>query len=381
MHVGIFNLIHPKMKQELKEIYINRILRALGFSIISVFVPIYLLNLNFLLNEVLFYLFGAYFFLGLFSFLASYLESKIGVKHTLSIGTFFSIIFFIMLFTIGSMNWPLSLIAFIQGLALSLFWIPFNANFVKSADKGKYGTEIGLLVALPHTIGVIGPLLGVLVILYFGFDILLILACIILILSVMPFFFTKDIKPRIKRIKNLFHRRNLNYFDLYIVKGIISGVMAIWPIFIFYVASDYLTIGIVDSLKGFAAVVFTFIVGAMCDRIKLSHIFKIAGVLNIIVWTGIFLTSNSPSIFILSFLIGFVYIFVSIPIFVLSTMVAQKTPTEFMVFREIALSIGRCSIIALMILLPFEDKFRIPFIIVAIVSIYLMLFNTKRVDF
>ena len=369
------------MKLELKEIYICRVLRALGLSVITVFVPIYLLNLGYPLNDVLLYLFFEFLFLAVFSPYASYLESKLGIKHTLSLGTLFQVVFLLMLFTIESMGWSLPFLGFMNGFAHALFWIPFNANFVKTADKGKYGREVGILAALPHTMAVIGPLFGALMITYFSFDATVILACVILSLSITPFFLTKDIKPKVRRIENLFHRRNWNYFDLYVVKGFLSVVMLIWPIFVFYIVGDYVTIGIIEALKGFGAAIFTFIVGIICDKIKLGHVFKIAGILNVIIWVTVFLTSSSPPIFILSFLIGLVYIFVSIPTFVLSTMVSQKTPTEFMVFREIALCTGRCSLLALMIFLPFENKFTIPFILAAIVSVYLIIFRTRRVKF
>ena len=78
-------LQHLKMihfREELIELYSCRLLRAFALSLIGVFIPIYLLELGFSFEMVMFYLVTKYSVLGLISPFSAWIETKIGVKHT-----------------------------------------------------------------------------------------------------------------------------------------------------------------------------------------------------------------------------------------------------------------------------------------------------------
>ena len=53
-HFAIHRVV--KIRNELEEIYLNQVIRTFAVSLIGIFIPIYLLNIGFALNEALFYL-------------------------------------------------------------------------------------------------------------------------------------------------------------------------------------------------------------------------------------------------------------------------------------------------------------------------------------
>lgn len=376
MHTHIFGLLHTK--KELTEIYLNRIIRSLAFSLIGVFVPIYLLKLGFLLNEVLMFILLSYAFFFLFSPLSAKVESKVGIKHTISLGSLLAILFFLLLFTVEYFNWSLLFIALVQGASWALYYIPFNADFVRNSEKGRYGIEVSLLAIVPHLTAIIAPLIGALVITSFNFNILLLTVSILMVISVIPLFATRDPRYKLKKgIRKMFRPENSKYIPMYLVKGMIFACVIIWPIYVFYFLEHYIVIGIVDSIKGVAAAIFTFLIGWFIDRFRLNIFFKIAAILNFIIWLSVFFVGSSQSIFVLSFLVSFALISMTIPTFVLSTKIGKRNPTEFMVFRESILNIGRILMFVLMIILPFEYKFQVAFILTALASLYLLIFKPE----
>jgi MFS family permease len=99
-HDHSFNFID--LKSELHELYINMALRTFARSLISIFIPLYLLGLGF-------DFFIAIGFYGVFAithaimgFPAAWLSSKIGLKHLILSSFPFMIIFFLLLYSINS---------------------------------------------------------------------------------------------------------------------------------------------------------------------------------------------------------------------------------------------------------------------------------------
>ena len=72
---------HMLQNKEVDELYVNLGLRAFSFGLISIFIPLFLLNLGYSLFEVfVFFTFNSVFHI-LALYFATYLSSKIGLKH------------------------------------------------------------------------------------------------------------------------------------------------------------------------------------------------------------------------------------------------------------------------------------------------------------
>src|SRR4051812_29274710 len=77
---------------ELSEIYISMMFRALALSVVGIFVPIYLYKLGYGLTSILLF-YGTFSFMRMLcDVLAGYTVARIGPKHTMLMSTFFQII-------------------------------------------------------------------------------------------------------------------------------------------------------------------------------------------------------------------------------------------------------------------------------------------------
>ena len=88
MH-NIHNILHfltktLGIKKELKELYLNIVLHILAISLIGIFIPIYLLDIGFDLNAVLYFFLVYWFFFMAGAPLVGKLVSRIGTKYTIS---------------------------------------------------------------------------------------------------------------------------------------------------------------------------------------------------------------------------------------------------------------------------------------------------------
>jgi len=76
---------------------------------------------------------------------------------------------------------------------------------------------------------------------------------------------------------------------------------------------------------------------------------------------------------------GFVIILIDLPLFVLACERAKKeNPTEFMVFREFGLHIGRFALLLPLFLFPLMIKFRFAFLLAALASLYFLFARIKE---
>lgn len=376
-HFHLHKLV--RLKDEMHEMYLNRVLRTFAFSLIGIFIPIYLLNIGYTLNNVILYLIGQYLTMFLFSPFTGIIESKIGVKKTMFLGTSFFIVFFFLLFTIHIYYWPLLLLSIFYGIEQSLYWIPAVTNFAKFSKRGVRGREVGNWISLSQAVTVFAPLIGAWIIVSTGFDILLIIASILMILSISILFLTPDHVFPLGRMWSAFSRKNLNFFFLFFSKGSIHTANLIWPLFIYFIFPDYFFIGIAATLAGAASAMFTFFIGQISDRTSKLKILRISTFANILVWGAAVFVTTPTQVYILSFIKGFAYMMMVVPSFAIVCRESLKQNTVgFMIFREASYSLSRVVFLIILLLLPFSIKFQSVFILAAVFSLYFLFFKQSR---
>lgn len=132
-----------------------------------------------------------------------------------------------------------------------------------------------------------GPIIGALIITFFGFKVLFIIVSLLLLGSTIPLFLTEEIHvPREFSLKGFFKYQKLKNILGYIGTGIETRITTIvWPlfIFIFIFEEKYISLGFVSSMMLFSSLFFIFIAGKFSD-INRRLTLKIGTISNSIVW-------------------------------------------------------------------------------------------------
>ncbi len=345
------------IKGELKELYLNLAIRNFALSLIAVFIPIYLLNLGYLLNQVILYQLVYFAVAGIFAIPTAFLSSKYGFKHIVVISIPLMLLQMVLLFSLEYSKVPLYLIAFLGGLSMIFYWLPLNADFAKNSDKKHRGKQAGFLNAVSSASHLLGPLIGALLLKFFSFHLLFFIVLLLMIISTVPLFWTLDIREKSDlRFKVIFSKRHFKYLIKFIGQGMYYvGEGFIWPLFLFLFVYDTLNVGIATTLKGGGAIVFALILGKLSDLKGRKSLIKIGAVLYSLLWIFRQFFQGPIHVFIFSFLGGLLLTMTNIPFFAKVSDEANKEDIlEFMTFREIALSIGRLILLTILVLVSYK---------------------------
>lgn len=345
---------HHWLKSEIVEIYLNLAIRSFALSLGVIFIPIYLLNLGYGVNQLFAYYISVFAVFGAASVLVAKIGRKIGLKHLIIISIPFSIVFFILLFMLNNIDMTLLYsISFVEGLSSAFYWIPLNTLFAKYIKSKKASKQVSYIFSVPGMVSIVGPIVGGSLILLFGFKVLLLVISILLFTSLIPLFVTKDFKPHKDfSLKRILTKDNLKYFGGFFIHGIISvSGTILWPLFVFFVLRDVFSLGIIGTLGAISIVFFPLMLSKIQKKFTLLTLFKVGGFVAFIVFSLVPLARSAVEVYVASLFIGIILILVEMPFYTLAIKkAAKKNPLEFMIFREIALSIGRITILAFLLI-------------------------------
>ena len=377
MYFSILWQRHLNFKEEIIELYSARILRAFAYSLIGVFIPVYLLNLGFSFQQVIIFLLVKYFVLGISAPFIGLFQKKEGLKHTIILSTFILAVFLLMLYSIKTYNWNLVLLGAITGLELSFFWIPMNSDFSIHMKKESTGSQTSLLVVLPRVVTVISPFLGALIITYYSFNVLLIIAILIVLATAFPLTLTKDKHYQILPILDIFSKHNRKYTSIFLAKGILSSATLLWPLFLYFTSNNYIFIGGLSTLKAVAGAFIGLVIGKFSDK-NPQTVFKKVSLFSSLIWFTTIFISGALLVSIYSFLIGLAFVSFCIPTFAFICKDSYHDHmVELMIYREVVLSISRIFIFASAFILPIAIVFKVIFLIAAIASFSLVFFKAN----
>ena len=343
MHRPHYDL-HFLKNRELNELYISVAIKSFALSMISIFIPIFLLKLNYSLTNVLIFyaiLNAAH---ALFVIPAAKISSKYGFKHSIFLSIPILIVFYLALYTLEQFNWPICLLAVIFGINNSLFWMGYHVDFSKFSDKKNRSEEVGITRIVSLIFQVLGPVTGGLILTFIGFKALFATVSVLLMASAIPLFFSKDIHEPIPfSIKEIFKGQKIKNALAFVGHGIESGISSvIWPIFIFFtILNNFTTLGLVSSLSVLFSLVFVFIVAKFSD-IHRRLVLKIGAGLNAVIWGVRFFVKTTFQVFVVDSFYGISQSLIHIPFDALSYDKANKSDiVKFIMFREMIVQTGR----------------------------------------
>lgn len=277
---------------ELAEIYTSMTLRSLGFSLVGIFVPVYLYKSGVSLQDI--FLFFAVFFAVRVpvSYLAARVVGRIGPKHTIATSTVLFIFFLGMLVTFNSLGWPLLLLSVFYTLANGFFFIAMNTDFSKVKHQNHGGKELGWLYIFERAGGALGPIVGGLLAAWFAPEFTMVFAIIVFIASLIPLFMTREPVKTHQKISFKGFKYSKHIPD-YISMGAFNAVNVsngvYWPLLIavfIYTDDTYAKLGIIIGGSLAVSIISAHMFGKIIDSKKGAALLKygtfMSGVLNVI---------------------------------------------------------------------------------------------------
>ena len=184
---------HHFANKEILEMFSFQVLKELAFGLVNIFVPIYL----YIQGVPLFYIMLA--FTGrtalhsiIALFFGRFVLFRLGIKHTFILTTILYIISFIIIAQGTSFLWIVLWVLF-AGVANSFYAGAHHSYLALTLDKRSAGKEVAMLYILTIVVGIITPFVGAILILIFGFQSMLFVGSVLLVVSVVPLFYSPEI--------------------------------------------------------------------------------------------------------------------------------------------------------------------------------------------
>lgn len=369
----ISKLCVPK---SVKELYANKVLRDLGFSMINIFIPIYLFQTGFEFFEVLSFLLLWYMLQAPLFVIVAGLNAVIRMRSSMVFASVMSIVSLLLLLVLPNAKWLFYLVAVSLALQESFYWQTFHTDFAKHINKRYSGEEVGILFALVRIISVIGPILGAFIIVFLGYNILLGIASLLFTISVLPLLNLEKRKEPITIVPQLL-KGVKPFIHLFFVNSFVSTANAIiWPIFVFIHFGSLLHLGYLFALGYLATAIIAMKVGDTLKNKNLNKFIRIGAVLVSISWIMRYFSDTIWNIYPTQLLFESFFLFLAIPEREKMYEKAKATnPSDFIVFRESIFTISRMLLFGLL----FFMDIRTFFIVAAGIALsgFFIKFNTE----
>lgn len=356
-------------KKDVNTIYLVHSIRGFVFSLFGIFIPIYLLTLGFSLQFVFLYFIIRQIAILLTNFIVGSIANKLGLKHTMLISLPLALIYLLLLPVLDSFTnlYFFFFLAIISGAQAALYWVPIHSLFARFTKTGERSSQVGRFLSFQHIAGMLAPLIGGVITLVFSFEVLFLIAIVLLLIPIGLLFYTPDIKPHVKfnfkkGLKLISkHKRHYYLTCSEIVGGTTESV--IWPLFVFLVLKDSFSIGVIGTLLGVGTVIFSFFIGHKANKMNRAKLVKIAALMLSIVWIGKFFAESTIVIYVLSVVSGFFVIMFSVPHLAETYELAKKERhiDEFIIFRELPITFGKITL--LLVSMLFLSKINLAFLL------------------
>lgn len=351
--------------------YISISIRSLILSMIGIFIPAYILSLGYNLNDIIIYylIFSVAIFL--FTPVATKFVSKAGLKFSIVASFPLLVIAYLLLYSseIHKISIYWSLIPTI--LSFLSFWPAFHTDFASNSNKDNRGHEVGYVQILSIILASIGPILAAFIILFFGFSVLFITISILMLLAIIPLYNIEENYPKHKfNLKDLIiKKRALRDYFIFFSEGIdIMSDGVLWPLFIYLMFRDYLVLGYAGSLLSLSLLIPVYIASKYTDSKKRQKLLSIGSLLYSLSWLLRPFASTIRSVYLISIFSGISGALLYVPYHsIFYNKVTKNNTTEYIVIREMFMSLGRIFVLTLFYL---TGSFIILFILSAIASFF-----------
>jgi YQGE family putative transporter len=380
-----FNYYRNCFSQGYVSLFTGRTLQLVGYSLLGLFLPVYLLiNFNGRVEYVLGFFLISYVLYFIFLPWGAQILNQIGIRRSLRASVFLFSAYYAALFFL-KINLPFFITLALTFVVLGriLFWMPFHTDFAKFTDKTNRGKSLALLGATATFLGVIMPIVSGFLIGHYGYNIVFILAIAIYLCSFIPLLTLPSTHEKFswtyaQTISQLFAKKNRKLILSNMAYGAENEVaLIIWPIFIWQALSgNYLVVGILSSLIVFATIIMQLAVGNIIDTWDKRKMMHWGSLLYAVGWLAKVFVLSSFQIFIVGTYHSFTQIFKDTPFDALNYeyMADQgHYVDEFTVLKELAIQIGKIIILIFAIFVALNFGLNWTFALAALASLFINL--------
>lgn len=361
----------------LHALFATATLRTFAYSLIGVFVPIFIYQLNESIAQVLVF----FAILRGVELLANYsaisLLPKLGYAKAMFLANLM-LVLHVLLLRMGENNeLYIYLSAVVVGLLIPFYWVPYHLIFALDGVKDKLGKEIGSIKILGKLANAVGPLFGGLIITMFGFSAVFAVTAVMLIASVVPIYFLRE-KFSAEKIpsfsetwKLLWNKRFRDNLIGFVSIGSESSVQsAFWPLFLFIFVGGIEVVGSLTTLVLVLSVVVVWLVGNRVDGGEGKETLGFGALGNGVVWVLKMFAQSVGGAFVVDSAYKVSKSILVIPFDTFTYKKAQHDPLKFMIAREWAINGGRfLTLLALLVLVSLGVNWLVAFVIAAVASL------------
>lgn len=312
---------HRSIKAEFWLYELSVWLHVLGRSVIAVFIPILLLELDYSVREVFIYYLMYHIFDIPFNWLARAYIVKWGARNAIILATVLSLFFFVLLYNLGPAAWlMLVFMALFSGLYDSLYWVAHIYYFLESSKKRHASEKDTSIMYIVRKVGsILAPAIGAVILIFFNEHILIAVSVFFLLLSIVPLFFMNQVsdkpkKPPLKARAFFAKTKTVREYVslvLYSVHAEVEDV--IWPIFIYITFQSIESVAAVPIIVSIVTIIFSYYTGRFSNK-KTTRMIAAGGVFIGCIWIARLLFDNTVFYFVSIALVGLFSVFVSLPI-------------------------------------------------------------------
>ncbi len=344
-HYRFFHLSHRKKNQPITLLTLIADLRTFLFSFLSLFLPIILYK-NFLyLGQSKALLITLLFFtvqtlIHLVSLMpVNFLAGKLGLKMTFILSQIALVVFY-FLFVREYTFYSFALL----GFSLALWWFSYHIYFVDTGNEKEFGKEIGVIQTVGVLSGILAPFFGGVLLEAFGNSGFFLTAAILTSFTFLMMFFLKPTENVAKvTLDDLYEEIKRRPKDMIAFWGAAAEetiYTIAWPILLFLIFKNLLTIAGISSLIMIAAAVFFYGSGIIVDKLNKEKLQKIGVWAIVSSWLGKSMFQNPLALTFFDGIHKILGCFFIIPLTTIAYNHAKKEREKYIIFREFAYRIG-----------------------------------------
>ena len=373
------NFVAAKLSRQVSELFASNLIITLATAMVAIFEPIYLYVQGFSLVQILYFFLAVYVAYFLLVPLGAKFARNFGYEKAMYLASPFLIGYYAFLYLIPTGREFIYLAIAALVLQKVFYWPAYHADFARFGRSDERGREVGNLLLITSLVAIIAPLIGGLVVENWGWATLFVAVSILILASNLPMVTTPEkFQPKpfsywhaYRRLGYAENRRN---FFGFLGFGEELIVLVIWPVFIFTVLKDFLSVG---SLVAVATLVTTLVllyVGRMTDGDS-SHrrsLLKIGSIFYSAAWWLRLLATGPLAVFLVDTLSRITKDVVVVPMMAMTYDHASETSVmKTVVFFEMSLVVGKilAILISLVALEFLPNSFAAMFVIAALMAL------------